>query len=424
MIPTKATIPDLRAALSSGKLTPLDVVEAHLERIRTLDRGIRGFVRVCEQGARNAAKADVHGPLRGLPFGIKDVLETGDMPTEHGSAIFEGARPRFDAAVVATLRGAGAIAIGKTATAEFAGTAPPATTHPLDPARTPGGSSSGSAAAVAAGMAVFALGTQTGGSVLRPAAFCGIAGFKPSYGLWPIAGMLPAAHSFDTIGVVARSAGDAAIIHATMMRMPEIGLPDTLPHVALCRTHLWDTLSSQGASAIEAAFKLIEQAGARTSQASLPEEFSRLTEHRAIINAFERSGNMMGLAARKDKFRKESRSVYQRGLEISGEEYVASRRALEVARASLDDVFGLAEILLAPVVPDVAPMGLNSTGDPRLQEIWSMLHCPTVTIPIGEGLGGLPLGLQLVARPFEDDLLLATARQVEAFYPEAARHLR
>lgn len=413
MNPTKATIPILREALSSGTLTPLDLVEAHLDRIRAADTDVQAFVHVDAQGAREAARANIVGPLRGLPFGIKDVLDTCDMPTEHGSALYAGARPRYDAGCVALLRGAGAIALGKTATAEMAGTAPPATTHPAYRTHTPGGSSSGSAAAVAAGMVVFALGTQTGGSVLRPAAFCGVAGFKPSYGLWPIFGMLPAAHSFDSVGVIARCAGDLAIIHAAIMRMPEVRPHRAPARVSLCRTHLWETVSTDAAAQIEAAYRAFEQAGAAAGQASLPEDFARLTDHRAIINAFERTSNTMGFAARKDGLRAQTRTVFERGLAISGGDYIEARRALEAARANLDAVFGSADVLLAPVTPDVAPEGLEHTGDPRLQEIWSMLHCPSVTIPFGKGHGGLPLGVQLVARPFDDDLLLAAAQQLE-----------
>lgn len=413
MDPTKASIPELREALASGKLSLIDLVDAHIERIKAADALVRAFVHVDEEGARAAARARNKGPLQGLPFGIKDVLDTQNMPTEHGSALFAGSQPLYDAGCVAIMRHAGAIALGKTATAELAGTAPAATTNPFEQTRTPGGSSSGSAAAVAAGMAVFALGTQTGGSVLRPAAFCGVVGFKPSYGLWPIAGMLPAAHSFDTIGSIARSAGDAAIIHAAMMRMPEPGKELLLPHVALCRTHLWNTVAPAAIDAIEAALKAFERAGAKTSEGSFSDGFATLTEHRAIINAFERTGNMMGFSGNQDAFRKQTSEVYRRGLSISGADYVRARRALDDARGNLDAIFGAADILLAPVVPDVAPLGLASTGDPRLQEIWSMLHCPSVTIPFGEGAGGLPLGVQLVARPFDDDRLLSAAQRLE-----------
>lgn len=417
MDPTTADIPSLRAALGSGKLTPIEIVDAHLDRIRTTDPEIRAFVHVDEARAREAARVNRPGPLQGLPFGIKDVLDTHDMPTRQGSALFLEGRPLFDAGSVAALRRAGAIALGKTATAEFAGTAPPETTHPIDNRRTPGGSSSGSAAAVAAGMAVFALGTQTGGSILRPAAFCGVTGFKPSYGLWPISGMLPAAHSFDTVGVIARSAGDAAILHAAMMRMPEISAARTLPPVALCRTHLWDTLSSDAMAAMESAFKVLERAGATTSQALLPEGFEFLTAHRATINAFERSGNMMGFAGQKAQFRKQSRATFERGLGVSGLDYVAARRVLELARSNLDAVFGKADLLIAPVAPDIAPIGLESTGDPRLQEIWSMLHCPSITLPCGHSASSLPLGIQLIARPFDDDLLLSVAQHLEGLLP-------
>lgn len=417
MDPTKATIPSLRAALASGNLTPSALIEAHLNRIGETNEALRAFVHVDTEGARIAAMSAPDGPLRGIPFAIKDVLDTHDMPTEHGSDIFSGARPRFDSGVVALMRRAGAIALGKTATAEFAGTAPPKTTHPIDPARTPGGSSSGSAAAVASCLAVFALGTQTGGSVLRPAAFCGVTGFKPSFGLWPVAGMLPAAHSFDTIGVIARSAEDVGIIHAAMMRMPEPGAPGGMPHVALCRTHLWETVSDAAAETVNAAMRVLAGIGTTTTEADFPKEFSELTRHRAIINAFERTGNMEGLAAAKHGFRQQSRKVYEQGRDIDGGAYISARRALEAARVNLDAIFGPADILLAPVVPDVAPVGLDNTGDPRLQEIWSMLHCPTITLPFGQGQGGLPLGVQLVARPFDDDLLLVAARQLERLRP-------
>ena len=214
MDPTQADIATLRTEIATGRLTIPAVIEAHLDRIAVRDGAIGAFVHVAADSALKEAAAGAQGRLAGIPFGVKDVLDTANMPTEHGSALYSGHVPPFDAGSVARLRRAGAIVLGKTATAEFAGTAAPATCHPMDSGRTPGGSSSGSAAAVAAGMATFALGTQTGGSVLRPAAFCGVAGFKPTHGAWPVSGMLPAAHGFDAVGAIARSADDLAEIHA------------------------------------------------------------------------------------------------------------------------------------------------------------------------------------------------------------------
>lgn len=409
-----SSIATLRKALDAGRVTQGALVEAHLARIAERDGEIGAYVHVDADGARAAATAPVAGLLGGIPFGVKDVLDVAGMPCEQGSVIYKGHVPPFDAGSVAMLKQQGAIVLGKTATAEFAGTAPAATVNPLDTARTPGGSSSGSGAAVAAGMAVFALGTQTGGSVLRPAAFCGVAGFKPTFGAWPVSGMLPAAQSFDTVGAIARSAEDLAWVHAAMMRLPAPGATGDLPVIGLCRTHLWDTLSELSAGAVEAARGLLSRAGAQVIDLPLAPGFADLTQHRAIVNAFERSGNTACFAAELDRIRPESREVFSRGESIDGETYLVSRRALDVARAAVDTFFGEAGVLLTATVPDVAPTGLEKTGDPRLQELWSTLRCPSIAVPFGHAPSGLPLSVQLVARPNEDALLLDVARQLEA----------
>lgn len=403
----------LREALEAGRLSAEALIEAHLARIAERDAELGAFVYVDPEGARRAAVAPPRGLLAGLPFGVKDVLDVAGMPCEQGSALYAGHVPPFDAGSVAQFRRSGAIVLGKTATAEFAGTAPPATVNPLDGTRTPGGSSSGSAAAVAAGMAVFALGTQTGGSVLRPAAFCGVAGFKPTFGAWPVSGMLPVAHSFDTVGAIARSADDLTWIHAAMMNHKLPSLPDALPVIGLCRTHLWDTVSEAGAGAIEAVRQTFSRAGAKVVDLPQPPDFADLTQHRAIVNAFERNRNAACYADQLDRLRPETRAVIARGEDIDGETYFNARRALDAARASLGRLFGEAGVLLTPVVPDVAPEGLCTTGDPRLQELWSTLRCPSIAVPFGHAPSGLPLSVQLVARPSEDALLLDTARQLE-----------
>lgn len=413
MDPTQADIATLRAGYASGELTIPAVIEAHLDRIAAKDPGLGAYVHVAADAARRAAEAGPKGQLAGIPFAVKDVLDTGDMPTEQGSVLYTGHVPLYDAGSVARLRHAGGIVLGKTATAEFAGTAPAATCHPMDPGRTPGGSSSGSAAAVAAGMATFALGTQTGGSVLRPAAFCGVAGFKPTYGAWPIAGMLPAAHGFDTVGVIARSASDLAEIHAAMMNLPLPIEPGALPSVGLCRTHLWDTVSDEAAATIEAAARAFANAGAVVTDRPLPEGFSDLTAHRKVVNAFERAGNMEGWAHVIDRARPESQEVYARGQAVDGASYARSAAALDTARARIGELFGDCDVLLTAVTPGAAPEGLDSTGDPRLQELWSTLRCPAVTVTFGTDKSGLPLGIQLVARPWADMVLLDAARHAE-----------
>lgn len=403
----------LRGALDAGQVTAEALVEAHLDRIARRDGDIRAYVHVDFDEARRAAQDPGQGILSGIPFGVKDVLDVAGMPCEQGSALYHGHVPPFDAGCVAMLKQQGAIVLGKTATAEFAGTAPAATVNPLDPARSPGGSSSGSGAAVAAGMAVFALGTQTGGSMLRPAAFCGVAGFKPTFGAWPVSGMLPAAQSFDTVGAIARSADDLAWVHAAMMRLRAPSLPGALPVIGLYRTHLWDTVSAACAKAFDRAEQVVLQAGGRVIDLPLAPGFAELTQHRVVVNAFERSGNTACYARDLDRVRPETREVMARGEALDGETYLQSRRALDAARASLDALFGEADVLLTPVVPDVAPEGLGWTGDPRLQELWSTLRCPAIAVPFGHAPSGLPLSVQLVARPNEDALLLDAARQLE-----------
>lgn len=414
---TGLSLRDMRQGLDRGDFSAHDLVEAHLARIADADEALGAFVHTDPGGALRAA-ASASGPLGGIPFAIKDVFDTAAMPTEMGSEAYRGHRPRFDAGCVALARAAGAIPLGKTATAEFAGTAPAATVNPWNPAHTPGGSSSGAAAAVAARMAAFAFGTQTGGSVLRPAAFCGIAGFKPTLGLYPVSGMLAAAHSFDTVGLLARAAADIALVHATLTNgtVAAKADPSTLK-IGLCRTHLWDTVSPPARDALAGAAAALSRAGAELSDLALPEGFAGLTDHRAVVNAFERHGNLAGEAVARDLFQPKSREVADKGAHITAETYLAARRELDRWRAETASIFGGNDLILAPVTPGEAPEGLDSTGDPRLQEIWTMLQFPAISVPWGRGPSGLPLGVQLIAPRFEDAGLLSGARLLEALRP-------
>ncbi|MCR8549223.1 amidase [Salipiger sp. P9] len=410
---TGLSLRDMRQGLDRGDFSARDLVEAHLARIAEADGALGAFVHTDPGGARQAA-ASVGGPLGGIPFAIKDVLDTADMPTEMGSKIYRGHQPRFDAGCVALARAAGAIALGKTATAEFAGTAPAATVNPWNPAHTPGGSSSGSAAAVAARMAAFAFGTQTGGSVLRPAAFCGIAGFKPTQGVYPISGMLAAAHSFDTVGLFARDTADIAIVHAALTNGTTARTAQAADlKIGLCRTHLWDTVDTPARDALAGAAAALTAAGAALSDLTLPDGFSELTQHRAVVNAFERHGNMAGESVASDRFQPKSRAVAEKGADITADAYLAARRELDRWRVETASIFAGTDLILAPVTPGEAPEGIESTGDPRLQEIWTMLQFPSVSVPWGRGPSGLPLGVQLIAPRFDDARLLSGARLLE-----------
>lgn len=407
------------AGLRDARFAAADVVRACLERIAAREPMVGAWTALAGEAA--VAEAEVlqaPGPLGGVPFGAKDVLDTGGLPTEMGSALYAGHRPRFDAGVVGLARLTGAILLGKTVTAEFAGTPPTATRNPHDPAHSPGGSSSGSAAAVADGMVPFAFGTQTGGSVLRPAAFCGVVGFKPTYGFYPVAGMKPAAHSFDTVGTLARSVGDVALVHAALMNDRVAVRPEGAPRLALVRTHLWPTVEQEAAAALEATVSRLAAAGAHVEERTVPEGFDGITEARAVINAFERARGLAGeWRLDGDRMAPQTAEVCRRGMALDGAQYAAARRAVAQVRRSVAALFDGVDALLTPVAPGPAPRGLDWAGDPRLQELWTMLHLPSLTLPVPEAMWAgarLPLGVQLVGAACEDARLLSAALWAEA----------
>jgi amidase len=314
------------------------------------------------------------------------------------------------------LRRAGAVILGKTATCELAGMAPAATNNPHNPAHTPGGSSSGSAAAVADVMVPAALGTQTGGSVLRPSSFCGVFGYKPTYNTFNKAGLKPAAESIDTIGWIARSIEDIALL-TSVLGMDEPHPPRSMnapPRIGLCRTELWDAAQPETKNAVENAAAALGKAGAVVRDVDLPGEFSGLPAlARGTINHFERAACM---AFEWDNHRAalspQMRRYIENGLKTSRADYVAAWRRVEQCRALLPKVFDGIDVLLTPCVPGEAPKGLASTGDPSMQAMWTALHTPTMTLPSHRGPNNLPVGIQLVAQRYDDDRLFACARWI------------
>ena len=273
------------------------MIEACLARIAAREPEIRAWATIDPDyalaQARMRDREPVRGPLHGVPIGIKDVIDTADLPTEMGSRLYRGYRPKADAACVAMLRDAGGIVLGKTTTAEFAGSTPTVTRNPHALDHTPGGSSSGSAAAVADFMVPAALGTQTGGSVLRPASFCGLIGFKPSFGRINPAGIMPAAESFDTVGMIARALDDVELLFAVLTndRVPVVA--DTMvPRLGLCRTHLWATARPETVAAVENAVAEASRAGASVRDIAWPDSFAELSAARAVINAYERAHSL------------------------------------------------------------------------------------------------------------------------------------
>jgi amidase len=391
-------------------------VRACLARIEAREREVRAWAYidrdVALEQARARDRAKARGPLHGVPVGVKDVLDTADMPTQMGSPIYDGYRPPADAACVSLLRQAGAVILGKTVTCEFAGVTPGPTRNPLSLEHTPGGSSSGSAAAVADLMVPVAFGTQTGGSVLRPAAFCGIIGFKPTFGTYSRSGLKFAAESFDTIGTIARTVDDVQLLHDVLVGSTTASRPGgSQPIVGVCRTHLWNTARPETAAALEHAAISFRRAGARVTELILPSTFADLTVARARINAYERA---RGLACEWDRHREQIserlRVTIAEGFALAPEDYRAAQSFLAQCRMSLAEFTKDVDVLVTPCVPGEAPRGLEHTGEPRFQELWTALYVPTISIPWGKGPRGLPTAVQLVGKAGQDDKLLAIAR--------------
>ncbi len=407
-------------AIAAGETTCEAVVRDCVARIAARDGAVKAWVNFEAELALAQARAldrgPRRGPLHGVPVGLKDTIDTFDMPTEMGSPLYRGNRPRADASCVALLRRAGAVILGKTATCEFAGSAPAQTTNPHNAAHTPGGSSSGSAAAVADHMVPAALGTQTGGSVLRPASFCGIFGYKPTYNTFNKAGVWPAADSIDTIGWLARSIDDIELLTAVLrMQAPQPPRQlDAAPRIGVWRTDLWGTAQDETKAAVAEAAGKLDKAGAKLRDVDLPDAFNGLhVVARATIGFYERAACMAFAWDRhREQLSPQLRRYIENGHKISRNDYVAGLRRLDECRALLPAVFDEFDVLLVPCVPGEAPQGLGATGDPSMQAIWTALHTPTMTLPTHRGPNNLPVGIQLVAPRYDDDRLFACARWI------------
>jgi amidase len=414
--PAIPTASEATRRIATGSLTAEAYTRACLDCIAAREPVVQAFAALDADAALRTARAldsaPSRGPLHGIPFAVKDVIDTTDLPTAMGSPIWQGYRPRADAASVALTLAAGGVMLGKTVTAELAYVAPGPTTNPHHSAHTPGGSSSGSAAAVAAGMVPLAIGTQTGGSVLRPASFCGVVGFKPSYGAIPRAGMKLMADSLDTIGLMTRTVEDAALFFAVLSGDSPEPVPDlpAAPRIGLCRTHLWDLAEPSSHEAVEDAARRLEAGGAVLREVRLPAAFAALTETRVTINDHEIGRSL----AHEWAYHRESLSprlakAVETGRAIPRSAYVAAMEAAESARARFPQAMAGCDAFLVLGASGEAPEGLGSTGDSRFQGLWTLLHGPAIGLPTHRGPRGLPVGIQLVAPPHADRHLLAVA---------------
>jgi amidase len=418
--PNQLNAAEAVAQLASGALTAESLTRACLERA-----GERQSVKAWtwldpEQAlaqARAADRAGRPGLLAGLPVGVKDIIDTADMPTGHGSPIYRGNRPFADAACVALLRMAGAVILGKTVTTEFANRFPGATVNPHNPAHTPGGSSSGSAAAVADFQVPVGLGTQTGGSVIRPAAFCGVVGYKPSFGEFSRAGIKLQCHNLDTLGVLSRTVEDLALLRAALTASPhrKIDRSAGAPRIGVCRTPAWDAAEPATQALIERSAARLAAAGARISEVSFAPEFADILEHHRRVFNFEAARNYAyEYEEHHDLVSQVLRdTVLTPGRDLPLEAYVEAIETAEAFRRHLDDIFAGVDVLLTPSAAGEAPAGLGSTGDPSFNSIWTLAWTPCVTLPAGAGPQGLPLGIQLIGPRFRDEALLDAASWVE-----------
>jgi Asp-tRNA(Asn)/Glu-tRNA(Gln) amidotransferase A subunit family amidase len=414
------TATEIVRATTAGEITCEAIVRDCLARIEAREGEVRAWAgydpELALRAAKNLDQARERGPLHGVPIGVKDVIDTFDQPTEMGSPIYRGHRPAADAACVGLTRAAGAVMLGKTITCEFAGMQPNVTRNPHNTAHTPGGSSSGSGAAVADHMVPVAFGTQTGGSVLRPSSYCGVFGFKPTFGAFNRRGVFPAAESLDTIGVIARTLDDVELVSAVLeLRKPVAPAAlDRTPRIGLCRTPMWDKALPETVAAIEDTARRLAQAGAQVREITLPDQFSGLRNAaRETINNYERAATMAHeFNTSRDKISERLRKRIELGRAMPHTEYIAAQRLGEECRARLAAVFDGCDVLLTPTCNGEAPRGLDETGDPGFQAIWTMLYTPALTLPTHRGPNNLPVGIQLVALPHDDRRLFACARWV------------
>lgn len=434
---TQLTALAARDRIARGELRATEYAEACLKRVEAVEPQVHAW-RVVDRDLilNQATAADAYrasgrpiGPLHGIPVGIKDIIDTSDMPTENGTVIDAGRRPQRDATVVARLRAAGAVIFGKTVTTELAYFSPAETCNPHDPGRTPGGSSSGSAAAVATAMVPLAIGSQTAGSVIRPASYCGVAGFKPSHGLIPRTGVLTLCQPLDTVGAFARSVEDLALICDAMAgydpgdtdtrieaapKLLELARskPPLEPLFAFVRQPSWKEAE---ATTHEAFAELVSALGDRCDAVDLPEPFEEAAAaHRSLMVTgfaqhlgiyYDRGGESLS---------PQLQAAIEEGRQVLATRYLSALDWREVLLAGLDRVFERYDAIITPAATGEAPPGLDSTGSPAFNTLWTLLGMPAVNLPLMEGPNGMPLGVQLVGRRGQDGRLLRTARWLVA----------
>ena len=406
----RLTATEAARKLATREITAVALLTDCLERIREREPVIRAWTHIDVDGAmRRASALDAQataGLLHGLPIGVKDLFDTFDMPTSYGSPIYANHRPAADASSVALTRAAGGIIVGKTVTTEFATFHPGPTCNPHNPKHTPGGSSSGSAAAVADWMVPLGFASQTAGSIVRPAAYCGVVGYKPTYGTINRVGAKMISDTLDTVGVLSRSVPDAALFVAALSERRELLIERPQadpPRVGLCRTYEWDRASPETKAVVEDAARRLAKAGAKVRDVVLPSPFAGLVEAQLAIMVREVALCLSHeRLVHREKLSREMVAMIEAGLAVTPERYDAAQSLARSCRAVLSDVFDGIDVVIAPSTFGEAPEGIHATGDPLFNRIWTLLHVPVVHLPVGRGPRGLPVGVT-VAGPLGAD---------------------
>ncbi|OGA48688.1 MAG: glutamyl-tRNA amidotransferase [Betaproteobacteria bacterium RIFCSPLOWO2_12_FULL_63_13] len=434
MDPTLLGAAEAANALSEGRIGSEELVAACLARIKADEDRVQAWAFLDpEHALRQARDADQRrregrplGPLHGIPVGVKDIIDTQDMPTEDGTVLHAGRTPVEDATVVSMLRAAGAIILGKTVTTELATYSPGKTRNPHNPEHTPGGSSSGSAAAVAAHMVPLAIGTQTNGSVIRPAAYCGVVGFKPGFGLISRHGILKQSRPLDQVGVITRSVEDAAFlaeqligydendpdtrpVARPLLRETAMQEPPVPPTLAFVKTPMWKLADAQ---CHEAFSELVAHLGDRVEEIKLPMAFKDAWKwHQTVMEADLAKNFEIEYAKGRDKLSEVLRGQIERGRRVRAVDYNKALDNVPALNHGLSELFEHRyEAILTPATAGTAPQGLASTGSPAFCTLWTLCGLPAITLPLMQGADGLPLGVQLVGPRGGDARLLRTAR--------------
>jgi len=418
--------------IRNGEITSEELVRACLNRIEEVDNDIHAWTHLNPDYALEQAReldvrrqgGDPVGPLHGIPIGIKDICDTSTLPTENGTVLDSGRQPNEDCRVVSLLREAGAVVMGKTVTTELAAYGPGKTRNPHNPEHTPGGSSSGSAAAVAAHMVPLAIGTQTNGSVIRPASYCGVVGFKPTHGLIPRTGVLVQSAPLDTVGTFARSIEDIALIteilvaydpgdkHTRPRAHPPLietakQEPPLTPVLAFCRTAFWDQAENEMQEAFS---ELVEILGDDCHEVSLTEPLEHTIEMHGNIMCADLAKNLAGYYERgKDKMTDTLCKMIEFGKNVSAVDYNKAVEGRDFLNSSLNSVFDHYDVIITPAATGEAPLGIDSTGNPVFNTLATYCGTPSITLPLMEGPKGLPLGIQVIGPRYDDARLLRTA---------------